>query len=53
MRARPQVREKESNIDSLITPIEDMYALLLRYEVGAAGRAGGVQGMRFGRLMSN
>ena len=28
-----QVREKDSNIDSLISPIEDMYALLLRYEV--------------------
>ena len=29
----PQVREKESNIDGLITPIEEMYGLLLRYEV--------------------
>ncbi|KIZ06068.1 Dynein gamma chain, flagellar outer arm [Monoraphidium neglectum] len=28
-----EVREKESNIDALISPIEDMYALLLRYEV--------------------
>lgn len=27
------MREKESNIDSLITPIEEMYGLLLRYEV--------------------
>lgn len=34
----PQVREKESNIDSLITPIEEMYALLLRYEVRAPAR---------------
>lgn len=36
--ASPQVREKESNIDSLITPIEEMYALLLRYEVRARAR---------------
>ncbi len=28
-----QVREKEADIDALISPIEDMYALLLRYEV--------------------
>jgi hypothetical protein len=28
-----QVREKEADIDTLILPIEDMYALLLRYEV--------------------
>jgi hypothetical protein len=27
-----QIRE-ESDIDALITPIEDMYSLLLRYEV--------------------
>jgi len=29
-----EVREKESEIDNLIGPIEEMYALLLRYEVG-------------------
>jgi len=29
----PQIREKEADIDALITPIEDMYSLLLRYEV--------------------
>lgn len=29
-----QIREKESDIDALITPIEDMYSLLMRYEVG-------------------
>jgi len=28
-----QIREKEADIDTLINPIEDMYALLLRYEV--------------------
>jgi hypothetical protein len=28
-----QIREKEVDIDVLITPIEDMYNLLLRYEV--------------------
>ena len=28
-----QVREKEANVDNLINPIEDMYALLMRYEV--------------------
>ena len=28
-----QVRDKESNIDNLIDPIEDMYGLLTRYEV--------------------
>lgn len=28
-----QVREKEADIDALITPIEEMYSLLLRYEV--------------------
>lgn len=28
-----QIREKEADIDVLITPIEDMYSLLLRYEV--------------------
>lgn len=28
-----QVREKEADIDTLIGPIEDMYALLSRYEV--------------------
>jgi dynein heavy chain len=28
-----QVREKEANLDTLINPIEDMYALLVRYEV--------------------
>lgn len=28
-----QVRDKESNIDNLIDPIEDMYGLLKRYEV--------------------
>ena len=33
MNTLKEVREKEANIDSLITPIEDMYALLLRYEV--------------------
>jgi dynein heavy chain len=33
MNTLKEVREKEANIDGLITPIEDMYALLLRYEV--------------------
>ena len=28
-----QVREKEADLDSLIGPIEEMYALLRRYEV--------------------
>lgn len=28
-----QVRDKEANIDNLVNPIEDMYALLLRYAV--------------------
>lgn len=28
-----QIREKEADIDALITPIEEMYSLLLRYEV--------------------
>ncbi|CAD7698753.1 unnamed protein product [Ostreobium quekettii] len=28
-----EVREKEADIDNLINPIEEMYALLLRYEV--------------------
>ena len=28
-----QIRQKEADIDALITPIEDMYSLLLRYEV--------------------
>lgn len=28
-----EVREKESEIDNLIGPIEEMYALLMRYEV--------------------
>lgn len=28
-----QVRDKESNIDNLVDPIEDMYSLLKRYEV--------------------
>jgi hypothetical protein len=41
-----EVRERESNIDGLIMPIEDMYALLTRYEVGQllrvrAGLVGG------------
>jgi len=31
-----EVREKESEIDNLIGPIEEMYALLLRYEVRRA-----------------
>lgn len=31
----PQIREKEADIDALITPIEEMYSLLLRYEVRA------------------
>ncbi len=31
-----EVREKESEIDNLIGPIEDMYALLARYEVRCA-----------------
>jgi hypothetical protein len=30
-----QVREKEADIDSMIAPIEDMYSLLLRYEVSS------------------
>ena len=33
MEVLAEVREKESDIDSLVTPIEEMYALLLRYEV--------------------
>jgi dynein heavy chain, axonemal len=28
-----QVRDKEANIDNLINPIEDMYGLLMRYQV--------------------
>lgn len=28
-----EVREKESEIDNLIGPIEEMYGLLMRYEV--------------------
>ena len=28
-----QVRDKEANIDNLINPIEDMYALLTKYQV--------------------
>lgn len=28
-----QVRDKEANIDNLINPIEDMYALLMKYQV--------------------
>lgn len=28
-----EVREKEADIDNLISPIEEMYTLLLRYEV--------------------
>lgn len=27
------MREKEASLDSLINPIEDMYALLVKYEV--------------------
>lgn len=47
-----QVREKEADIDALITPIEEMYSLLLRYEVWPScwpatvhtrGRASGLQ----------
>lgn len=34
--AMMQVREKEANIDNLINPIEEMYALLVRYEVRVA-----------------
>ncbi len=30
---RLQIREKEANVDNLINPIEDMYSLLMRYEV--------------------
>ena len=33
MRCRKQVREKEADSDGLIGPVEDMYALLGRYEV--------------------
>eukprot|EP00955_Chlamydomonas_euryale_P103513 365498-Chlamydomonas_euryale.AAC.1 len=33
MNVLKEVREKESEIDNLIGPIEEMYALLLRYEV--------------------
>jgi hypothetical protein len=33
-----QIREKEADIDVLITPIEDMYSLLLRYEVSDHAR---------------
>lgn len=28
-----QIRDKEANVDNLINPIEDMYSLLMRYEV--------------------
>lgn len=35
-----QIREKEADIDALITPIEDMYSLLLRYEVRQTFRCG-------------
>ncbi|DBA69380.1 TPA: Dynein gamma chain, flagellar outer arm [Trebouxia sp. C0005] len=28
-----EIREKEANVDNLINPIEDMYSLLMRYEV--------------------
>ncbi len=31
-----QVREREAEIDSVIGPIEEMYALLTRYEVRCA-----------------
>jgi hypothetical protein len=45
-----EVRGKEANIDALIGPIEEMYALLLRYEVGPCGWIGPggakAQGMR-------
>ena len=33
MNVLKEVREKESEIDNLIGPIEEMYGLLLRYEV--------------------
>ena len=35
-----QVRDKEANIDNLINPIEDMYALLMRYQVAVPKEEG-------------
>ena len=35
-----QVRDKEANIDNLINPIEDMYALLTRYQVAVPKEEG-------------
>jgi dynein heavy chain len=40
-----EVREKEADVEALIAPIEDMYGLLLRYEVRGGGWAGGGGGM--------
>ena len=35
-----QVRDKEANIDNLINPIEDMYGLLMRYQVAVPKEEG-------------
>ena len=35
-----QVRDKEANIDNLINPIEEMYALLTRYQVAVPKEEG-------------
>eukprot|EP00878_Enallax_costatus_P041459 GHUV01048245.1.p1 GENE.GHUV01048245.1~~GHUV01048245.1.p1 ORF type:complete len:369 (+),score=142.53 GHUV01048245.1:96-1202(+) len=44
-----EVREKEADIDTLITPIEDMYSLLLRYEVRVPKEETGmVSDLRYG-----
>uniref|UniRef100_A0A383W453 AAA+ ATPase domain-containing protein n=1 Tax=Tetradesmus obliquus TaxID=3088 RepID=A0A383W453_TETOB len=44
-----EVREKEADIDSMIAPIEDMYSLLLRYEVRVPkDETGMVSDLRYG-----
>jgi hypothetical protein len=44
-----QVREKEADIDTYIAPIEDMYSLLLRYEVRVPKEETGmVSDLRYG-----
>lgn len=45
-----EVREMEANIDTLITPIDDMYSLLLRWAAWALGGrwgCGAVHGQRW------
>lgn len=37
MAALEEVRSREADVDGVIGPIEEMYALLTRYEVGAQG----------------